>query len=64
MHGSCVRVASVGQINILYIFIHLDKLFEKLIVQYIEQEIDIKAKVDYSNNFGVWNVIEDSGWIL
>ena len=24
----------------------------------------IKAKVDYSNNLGVQNVIEDSGWTL
>ena len=29
-----------------------------------KREIDIKAKVDYSNNLGVQNVIEDSGWIL
>ena len=74
MQGACVRVASVGQISVLYISKNIYFYCEIMMIQinYLrnwkyniqKREIDIKAKVDYSNNLGVWNVIEDSRWIL
>ena len=74
MRGSCVRVASVGQIIVLYISKIIYFYCEIMMIQinYLrnrqyniqKREIDIKAKVDYSNNLGVQDVIEDPGWTL